>query len=646
MKNQNTNIYKRPKNVSGILDLITTVDHKKIGVMYLYTGFTFFLVGGLEALLIRIHLMQAESTFLSAAEYNSLFTVHGFTMVFLFFMAVNSGFGNYIIPLMIGARDVAFPRMNALGYWIYFFGAIFIHSTLFVGTTAPPIGGHSSQGSSLFSIFSNALAGGWFLYQPNAGTQFSPGTATDIGVLGVIFLGVASLISAINLTVTTLNLRTKGLKLMKLPVYVWMTQVTSFLLIFSLPFITIALFTVLFDRQLGGNFYIASMGGDPILWQHLFWLFGHPEVYILILPVFGIMSEIIPVFSRKPVFGYATLVFAGFAIGFIGFGVWAHHMFSSSMPPLAQAGFGAATMIIAIPTGIKIFNWIATMWFGKRNLNVSMLFSISFIINFVIGGVSGVTHAVVPSVWQQTDTYYIIGHFHYILVGGGVFAIFAGIYYWFPLVFGKFLNEKIGKIHFWLIFLGVHVTFLPQHWLGLQGMVRRTWWYDKGMNIEYWNFVSSIGAIIILLSLIVFIFNWIFSVRKGEEVIFDPWDGRTLEWSVPLPPPEYNFYNLPKVSQRDDFWYKKYKIDENNRSVPRTNIKEIKNKYMNSASLDESHIVLPSRSYYPFTVGLSLPFLGWAFIFRGGFSSMILLLTGVLILISSIVGWSLEPEYE
>jgi len=643
MKTKSKTIYKRPNQKSKFFDLLTTVDHKKIGIMYLYTGFVFFLVGGLEALLIRIHLAQAESTFLSAAEYNSLFTVHGFTMVFLFFMAVNSGFGNYLVPLMIGARDVAFPRMNALSYWIYFFGAVFIHSTLFIGNTAPPEGGYLSEESNLFS---NAVAGGWFLYQPNAGIQFSPGTATDIGVIGIIFLGVASLISAINLTVTTFNLRAKGLTLMKLPVYVWMTQVVSFLLIFSLPFITIALFTVVVDRQFGGNFYNVAMGGDPILWQHLFWLFGHPEVYILILPVFGMISEIIPVFSRKPIFGYATLVFAGFAIGFIGFGVWAHHMFSSSIQSLAQAGFGAATMIIAIPTGIKIFNWIATLWFGKRNLNVAMLFSIAFIINFVIGGVSGVLHAVVPSDWQQTDTYFIIGHFHYVLVGGGLFGIFAGIYYWFPHVFGKKLDEKIGKIHFWILFLGLHLTFLPQHWLGLQGMVRRTWWYDKGMNIEFWNLISTIGSLIILISVLVFILNWIYSKRMGEDTEFDPWDGRTLEWSTPLPPPEYNFYDIPKVKTKDEFWYRKYSVDKEDRSISKGNHTEIKKYTLATTLMDTSHIHLPSNSLFPFITGLSLPFLGWSLIFRGSFTAVVLLLIGVLTLFIGIFGWTLEPENE
>ncbi len=446
-------IFRRPQSTEGFWSWITTTDHKKIGIMYGYAAFVFFIMGGVEALLLRLQLAQPNGSFLTAAEYNGLFTTHGVTMIFLFVMPVSAAFFNYLLPLMIGARDVAFPRMNALSWWIFIFGGIFLYSVIFFGDVTPPAGiadsGGVTVGGNITEADQTLLGGlpdgGWFLYQPNAGPQYSPGQAIDFALIGLQILGVASLISAINFIVTVFNMRAEGMRLLRMPVFVWMTLIVAFLFLFSLPIIAVALFMATFDRQFGTLFYQAAGGGDPILWQHLFWLFGHPEVYILILPAMGIVSEVLPTFSRKPLFGYSAIVFAGAAIAFLGFGVWAHHMFASGITTVAQAAFGLSTMTIAVPTGIKIFNWLGTMWGGRIRFNTSMLFSVGFVAMFVIGGLSGVTHSIVPSDWQQTDTYYIVAHFHYVLFGGAIFGLFSGLYYWFPKITGRHDERATGQ---------------------------------------------------------------------------------------------------------------------------------------------------------------------------------------------------------
>ena len=421
-------------------------------------------------------------------------------MIFLFVMPTSAAFMNYLLPLMIGARDVAFPRLNALSWWIFFFGGIFLYSTFIFSALVPPIGVVAGiTGTSPLEVagFQLRRAARRRLVRLSAQRRapLLAGHRDGLCRLGLQILGLASLVSSVNFIVTVLNLRAKGMRLLRMPVFVWMTMVVAFLLLFSLPIIAIALFMVTFDRQFGSLFFAASAGGDPILWQHLFWLFGHPEVYILILPAMGIVSEILPTFSRKPLFGYSAVVFAGAAIAFLGFGVWAHHMFASGITPVAQAAFGLATMTIAIPTGIKIFNWLGTMWMGRIRLTTPMLFAIGFVAMFTIGGLSGVTHAVVPSDWQQTDTYYIVAHFHYVIFGGAVFGLFGGLYYWFPKLTGRLMNERLGKIHFWLMFIGFNLTFGPMHWLGLQGMVRRTWKYAPETRAVEPS--PSVGAFII-----------------------------------------------------------------------------------------------------------------------------------------------------
>ncbi len=651
-----TTIFRRPSSTKGLWSWITTVDHKRIGIMYGYAAFTFFIIGGLEALLLRIQLSQANGEFLTAGAYNALFTMHGTTMIFLFVMPASSALMNYLLPLLIGARDVAFPRLNALSWWIFFFGAIFLYSTFIFGTSMAPVGvdgiggvdGNLAPGGGpgSFNFLADSPDGGWFGYQPNAGPLYSPGTAMDYWALGLQIIGLASLVSSVNFLVTVLNLRAKGMRLLRMPVFAWMTMITSFLLLFSLPIIAVALFMVTFDRQFGSLFFAANAGGDPILWQHLFWLFGHPEVYILILPAMGIVSEILPTFSRKPLFGYSAVVFAGAAIAFLGFGVWAHHMFASGITPVAQAAFGLATMTIAIPTGIKIFNWLGTMWMGRIRLHTPMLFAIGFVAMFTIGGLSGVTHAVVPSDWQQTDTYYIVAHFHYVIFGGAVFGLFGGLYYWFPKITGRLMNERLGKVHFWLMLLGFNLTFGPMHWLGLQGMVRRTWKYAPETGLEPWNLAVTVGAFIIALSIFIFMINWFTSRRRGRESGLDPWDARTIEWMAPNPTPEYNFAVPPVVTSLDHFWHLKYQEDVEGRAVRVADADEIVANIEHEQLNPSSPIHLPNPSYFPFFFALGLPLMFYGVIYHRTPWGKALILVGLVISLAAIIGWAMEPLEE
>ena len=568
-----------------------------------------------------------------------MFTMHGTTMIFLAIMPISAAFFNYLLPLQIGARDVAFPRLNALSFWIFIAGGLFLYSTFLFGTAGAPEGGYLAEEVSRLASAPN---GGWFGYQPNAGLKYSPGTAMDYWAIGLQILGIASLVSAFNFITTILNMRTKGMRLMRMPVFTWMTFAVSFLLAFSLPIIAIALFFVTFDRQFGTTFFLTEGGGDPVLWQHLFWLFGHPEVYILILPAFGIVSEVLPTFSRKPLFGYPAIVFAGFGIAFIGFGVWAHHMFASAISPVAQAGFGLSTMIIAVPTGVKIFNWLGTIWGGKLTLNTPMLFALGFIGMFVIGGLSGVTHSVVPADTQQTDTYYIVAHFHYVLFGGALFGIFSGLYFWFPKVWGKMYNETMGKIHFWLMIIGFNLTFGPMHWLGLQGQVRRTWVYAEETNLGFWNLIVTIGAFILAVATLVFMANWMYSRRKGKVAPFDPWDARTIEWSIPSPTPVWNFSKAPEVKSLDDFWHQKYGEDEDGRAVRREGTDDLLVQLEDEGLNPKEEIHLPSPSYFPIILAFGLPFIGYAVIYK----SIPLALIGVILLLIGGFGWGTEPLEE
>ena len=518
---------------TGIWSWISTTDHKRIGILYLYTSLFFFGWGGVEAGLIRYQLSQPNMTFLSAETYNQIFTMHGTTMVFLAIMPLSAAFFNFLIPLQIGARDVAFPRLNAFSYWVYLFGGIFI---------------------TLPVLFHAAPDGGWFGYTPLTTRQYSPGLNIDFWVLGLQILGISTLAASFNFITTIINMRAPGMTLMRMPLFTWNSFVVQFLVMLAFPVITIALVFLQFDRFFGTNFYTPAAGADPLLWQHLFWIFGHPEVYILVLPAFGLISEIIPTFSRKPIFGYPVMVYATILIGFLGFGVWGHHMFSVGMGPIADSVFSLTTMLIAIPTGVKIFNWISTMHGGSLRFTTAMKFAAALPAMFTIGGISGVMHSSPPADLQQTDTYFVIAHFHYVLYGGTMMGIFGGIYYYFPKMFGRLMNERLGSWHFWLNMIGLNLTFFPMHYAGMLGMPRRVYQYDSGMGLEIFNQLSFIGYGFLAASSFVFIHNFFWSKRKGEVTGNDPWGAPTLEWSIPSPPPEYNFAEIPTVTSRYPLW--------------------------------------------------------------------------------------------
>jgi len=608
-------VLTRPQANGSWKDWVSTVDHKKIGIMYGVAAMFFFLVGGLEALLIRTQLAFPENGFLSADVYNQIFTMHGVTMIFLFVMPFAAAFANYLIPLQIGARDVAFPRLNALSFWVWLSGAIFLNTSWIVG------GGGADCG--------------WFCYSPNSGITFSPTNGVDFYAIGLLITGIASLVSAVNLAVTCLNMRAPGMSLFRMPVLTWMLLVTQFLLAFALPVITVALLLLLFDRQFDSQFFDPEAGADPLLWQHLFWIFGHPEVYIIILPSFGIISEVIPAFSRKPIFGYSFMVFSGIAIGFMGWGVWAHHMFVSGIGPISVFAFSMATMFIAVPTGVKILNWLATMWGGKLNFSTAMLFAVGTVTMFTIGGLSGVTHSLAPADTQQTDTYYIVAHFHYVIFGGGVLGLFAGVYFWWPKVFGHFLDERRGKIHFWTMLIGFNLTFGPMHVLGLQGMSRRIDTYSSGFGFEFWNLVATIGSYILGASVLYFLWNVYKSKKDAPNLPApgpDPWDARSLEWSIPSPTPEHNFDEIPVVESQDDWWFRKYNIEDDGSVVRVSSAEDAAQKG------DAVGVHLPSPSFWPLVLAIGLPLIGYGVIFN-----LWLCVVGGLLTGGAIYAWVLEP---
>jgi cytochrome c oxidase subunit 1 len=591
---------------TGLWSWITTVDHKRIGILYGTTAFIFFLLGGIEALLIRIQLGSPENTFLSAERYNELFTMHGTTMIFLAIMPLSAMFFNFMIPLQIGARDVAFPRLNAFSYWVFLAGGLFLNSSW---------------------LFGLAPDTGWFGYANLTSTQYSPGLNVDFWMIGLQVLGIASLAAAVNFFVTIVNLRAPGMKLMRMPMFVWMSFITQVLLLLAFPVITVALFLLMFDRFFGTHFFVPSGGGDPILWQHLFWIFGHPEVYILILPAFGIISEVLPVFSRKPLFGYAAMVFSGVFIAFLGFGVWAHHMFATGMGPIADAFFALSTMLIAIPTGVKIFNWMGTMWGGSLQFRTPMYFAIGFIAMFIIGGLSGVMHASPPADLQQTDTYFVVAHFHYVLFGGSIFGLTAGAYYWWPKMFGRMLNESLGKVHFWLMLIGFNLTFFPMHFLGLNGMPRRTYTYPKGLGFETLNQIETAGSFLLAVAFLVFLVNVFQSWRKPRNAPADPWNGATLEWSIPSPPQEFNFAEIPVVHGRDAFWEMK---------------RERRGPLPEPARVSGRGIHMPNPSYWPVVAAIGVLAVLLSLMFLPHFGPLgVVVAAGVLFL--GVFKWAFEP---
>jgi cytochrome c oxidase subunit 1 len=595
---------------SGVLSWIMTVDHKRIGTLYLWSSLFFFLLGGLEALLVRTQLIRPENHFLSAEVYNQFFTMHAVTMIFLALMPMTASFFNYLIPLQIGARDVAFPRLNALSYWIYIFGGIFVNLGFFL-----PFFGHAMA-------LPNA---GWFGYANLTTPAYSPGLNIDFYVLGLQILGISSIISSINFIVTIINMRAPGMRLMRMPIFTWMTLITAVMLATAMAVLTIALTQLMFDRFFTSTFYEVTKGGDPVLWQHIFWMFGHPEVYILILPIFGIISEVIPTFSRKPLFGYNVMVFSGILIGWLGWGVWSHHMFAVGLGPIADSFFSISTMLIAIPTGIKIFNWLATLWGGSIRFTTAMLFAVAFIFTFTIGGISGVMHAAAPADLQQTDTYFVVAHIHYVFFGGTMMGLFAGIYYWYPKMVGRLLDERLGQAHFWLTFIGMNLTFFPMHFVGLLGMPRRTFTYADGMGWNGLNLAETIGSYILGFATLILVANFIISRRRGLLAGPNPWGAAMLEWAMPSPPPAYNFAELPIVRSRMPLWednavlaggIPRGRHEEDTEAVLIAGTKVAEMEYPDDSSKMSTHdlgIHLPPPSYFPILLALALTF------FFGGF---------------------------
>jgi cytochrome c oxidase subunit 1 len=526
---------------------VATVDHKRLGLMYVVTALVFLVIAGLMAVVMRIQLAVPNAHVVGPDTFNRLFTMHGTTMVFLVGMPMVAGFSNYLVPLMIGARDMAFPRLNAFGYWIFLFGGLLLYFSY--------IGGSGLSGAG------SAPDVGWFAYAPLTSKAFSRGSATDYWALGVLISGIGSLASAINVIATTLCLRCPGMTLSRMPMFVWVMLIDSWLILVALPPLSAAQILLIFDRFLGANFFNTQAGGSAVLWQHFFWIFGHPEVYILIFPAFAILSEVIPIFSRKPLFGRAAMVGAVVAIGFISLGVWAHHMFAIGMTSWSNTFFAASTMLVGIPTGIKIFNWTATMYGGKLHFSTALMFCCGFLLQFLVAGLTGIMLAIAPFDWQLHDSYFVVAHFHFTLIGGLVFGLFAGIYYWYPKATGRLLNERLGKWHFWLLCLGFNLTFIPLHFAGFLGMPRRIYTYPVGRGWETWNMIASVGVIFQVAGIAVWVLNVIQTIRKGELAGDDPWDGWTLEWATTSPPPEYNFEKLPVVRSSRPLWDLKHPQD-------------------------------------------------------------------------------------
>lgn len=600
-------LFTRPNWETGPLSWLTTVDHKRLGILYIVTSFLFLAAGSIEALLIRLQLMVPNNTILGPDTYNQMFTMHGVTMVFLAIMPLGIGFANYFVPLQIGARDLAFPRLNAFGFWVYAVGGVFLYTSFFLGG-APDVG--------------------WFAYSPLTSLSNNPGNGTDFYMIGLFVGGIGTLVTAMNLIVTIVSMRAPGMTMMRVPVFTWMMLVTAFLIIFAFPPLTVALFQVIMDRTFGTLFYVPQAGALPILWQHLFWIFGHPEVYIIVLPAFGVISEVIPTFSRKPLFGYPVIILSGIFIGFMGFAVWSHHMFTTGLGPVVNTAFALTSFVIGIPTGIKIFNWLGTIWGGKVRFATPMLYAISFLIVFTVGGITGIMLAVPPFDAQAHDTYFVVAHFHYVMGGGALMAFFAGLYYWFPKMTGKMMDERLGKITFWFVAPGLQFIFFPQHFAGLLGMPRRTQTYVEGIGLEFWNMASTLGAFFMGIGLILLVINIVHGLLKGKPAGNDPWDGRTLEWATTSPPPHHDFDRQPVVNDRDAHWVQKYPESVHGTRVPESA----------SEPYDVNGVHMPGQSWYPFIMSMAFV----PFMYGLLFHNFWVMGLGVLIMFVATYGWAFE----
>jgi len=594
-----------PVPASGLRAWLTTVDHKRIGILYMVSALGFFVLGGLEAFLIRLQLARPDSHLISAALFNQLFTMHGLTMIFLAVMPFSIGLINFIVPLQLGARDVAFPRLNAVSYWLFLSGGLILNSSWLLG---------------------GAPNAGWYNYAPlDTGGLLNPGPdprGIDFYVLGLQVAGVGTVLSGVNFVVTILRLRAPGMSPLRMPLFVWTALITSVLIVFAFPPLTANLALLMLDRLFHTGFFDVGRGGMVLLWQQLFWMFGHPEVYILILPAFGAISEIVPVFSRKALFGYPAMVFAIVLIAFLAFMVWSHHMFTVGMGPLINSVFAASSMIIAVPTGVKIFNWVATLAGGRLRLDTPLLYAVGFLFTFVIGGTSGVMLAVPPADFQYSGSYFLVAHIHYVLVGGSLLALLAAIHYWFPKITGRLLDDRRGRWGFWLVFAGLNITFFPMHFLGLFGMPRRIDTYPPNLGFDTLNLISTIGVFVLGAGLLIALANMRRALRHGALAGPDPWDGRTLEWAVASPPPEYNFARIPLVRGRDALWVEKRYGDGH--LVPAAGAEE--------EHAPEGFVHLPSPTPLPLVLAGGVTVLAYAAIY----SALLVALAGAGIVVASI----------
>jgi len=558
----------RPTWTTGVGSWLTTVDHKRLGILYIASSFLFMALASVEAFIMRLQLIRPGQQLVSPDTFNQLFTMHGVTMVFLAIMPLGIGLANYFVPLQIGARDLAFPRLNAFGYWIYAFGGLMLYTSFFLGG-APDIG--------------------WVAYAPLTTLSNNPGLGTDFYMFALFISGVGTTATAMNLIVTIFNMRAPGMSLMRMPVFTWMMLITSFMIIFAFPPLTIALVQVITDRTFGTLFYVPAAGALPILWQHLFWIFGHPEVYIIILPAFGVISEIIPTFSRKPLFGYPVMILSGIIIAFMGFAVWTHHMFTTGLGPVVNTIFALTSFVIGVPTGVKVFNWLGTLWGGSIRFTVPLLYAIGFLITFTLGGITGIMLAMPSFDTQVHDTYFVVAHFHYVMGGGALLSFLGALYYWFPKITGKMLSETVGKIAFAFVVFGFHLVFFPQHLAGLLGMPRRVQTYQEGIGLEIWNMLSTFGTFFMGIGMFLILGSVIYAFRKGKIAGNDPWDARTLEWATTSPPPAHDFDVQPVVNSLDAFWAQKHPESMHVEPLPADAGKHY----------DPHGIHIPGQSWYP-----------------------------------------------
>ena len=572
----------------GLASWLRTVDHKRIGRRYMVTGSFFFAVAGLQALALRAQLAVPGNHLLTPEQYDQLFTMHGTAMIFLFATPTLFGFGNFLVPLMIGSRDMAFPRLNAFGYWVFLFAGVLMEASFLWGA---------------------APDGGWFAYTPLTGPRYSPSINIDVYALGLLFLGIATSIGAVNFLVTILKLRAPGMSLQRIPIFLWAIVATSFAVVFALPPLNTANAMLFMDRRFGFHFFDPAGGGDPVLWQHLFWIFGHPDVYIIVLPALGIVSSIVPTFSRRPLAGHALVVLATIATAVISFGVWVHHMFAVGLPQLSLAVFSAASLLITIPGGIQIFAWTVTIVRGRVVLSTAMWYVIGFLLVFVIGGLTGVMFGVVAFDRQVTDSYFVVAHFHYVLFGGAVFPILGGIYYWFGKFTGRMLSERAGRWSFWLVFVGMNLTFFPMHIYGLEGMPRRVYTYEAGLGWDLGNLLSSIGSAVLAVGLILTLVNAIRSLRRGAPAPDDPWGGDTLEWATSSPPPPYNFRAIPSVHSVTPMWDERSLADLRRAQDTEARVLSREHVTLRTSELDaepEHPVPMPEESVKPLVLAAAL----------------------------------------